>query len=94
MKFKSDIFKFSNKYIFCEFLYLFFLIFLKYIKKSRNLPAKYYQEKKERLQKKACERKKEKNNNIAKNITKIYQKVKNKGFLSVEKYYRKKNALL
>ena len=61
----------------------------------RNLPAKYYQEKKKKdYKKKACERKKEKNNNIAKNITKIYQKMKNKGFLSVEKYYRKKNASL
>ena len=35
---------------------IFFIIFLTYIRTSKNLSAKYYQENKERLQKKARER--------------------------------------
>ena len=59
---------------------------------SKNLSAKYYQENKERLQKKACERykiflreKKKKGNNMVINVTKISQKMKNKILLSIEK---------
>ena len=45
---KTDIFKSSN---------IFFDIYIYiYIKISKNLSAKYYQENKKRLQKKACER--------------------------------------
>ena len=53
-KFKSDIFKSSDKSIFYKFFYkLFFVIFLFiYIKMSKDLSAKYYQENKKRLQKK------------------------------------------
>ena len=51
---------------------------------SKNLSAKYYQENKERLQKKACERyqslskeeKEKKSDNMAVNLTKISQKMK------------------
>ena len=59
---------------------------------SRTLSAKYYQENKERLQKKACKRyqnlskkEKENNNNMVVNVTKISQKMKNKSLLSIEK---------
>ena len=66
-KFKSGIFKSSNKYIFYNFFYksffYFFLFFIYlfifffiYMKMSKNLLAKYYQENKERLQKKSRER--------------------------------------
>ena len=58
----------------------------------RNLSAKYYQENKEKLQKKARERcqilskeEKEKNNNMVVNVTKICQKKKSRSFLSIEK---------
>ena len=52
IKFKSDILKYSNKFNF----YIFFITFVSifffiYIKRSRNLSAKYNQENKERLQK-------------------------------------------
>ena len=47
---KTDIFKSSN--IFFD-IYIYIYI---YIKISKNLSAKYYQENKKRLQKKACER--------------------------------------
>ena len=59
---------------------------------SKNLSGKYYQENKERLQKKACERyqnlskeEKEKNNNMVVNVTKISQRMKNKSLFSIEK---------
>ena len=65
-KFKSDIFKSSNKYIFYNFFYksffyfffifYFLFFFFIYMKMSKNLLAKYYQENKERLQKKSRER--------------------------------------
>ena len=70
---------------------------------SKNFSAKYYQETKERLQRKARERhqnlskeEKEKNDNMAANVTKISQKMKNKYLLSIEKkYYRtRENAFL
>ena len=58
---------------------------------SKNLSAKYYQENKERLQKKACEicqnpskEEKGKNNNMVMNVTKISQKIKNKSMFSIE----------
>ena len=55
---------------------------------SKSLSAKYYQENKERLQKKfmkdLSKAEKEKNNMIM-NDTKIYQKMKNKSLLSLEK---------
>ena len=40
---------------FTIFLQTFFILFSIYIKISNNLSSKYYQENKERLQKKACE---------------------------------------
>ena len=59
---------------------------------SKNLSAKYYQENKESLQKKVCKRyqnlskeEKEKNYNMVVNVTKIFQKMKNKRLLSIEK---------
>ena len=64
-KFESDIFKSSNKYIFTFFFINLFFIFFYfsfiyfffiYMKMSKNLLAKYYQENKERLQKKSRER--------------------------------------
>ena len=58
---------------------------------SKPLSAKYYQENKERLQKKLekdirifIKNKKKKSNNMAVNVTKISQKIKNKS-LSIEK---------
>ena len=51
LKFKSDIFKSSNKSIFYKYFIFFFIIF-----SSKHLSAKYYQENKERLQKNACEK--------------------------------------
>ena len=59
---------------------------------SKNLSAKYYQQIKERLQKKACEKyqnlskeEKEKKDNIVVNVTKISQKMKKTNWLSIEK---------
>ena len=60
---------------------------------SKTLSTKYYLEDKERLQKKtregyenfSKEEKEEKSNNMLVNVTKIYQKMKNKSFLSIEK---------
>ena len=59
---------------------------------SKNLSAKYYQENKERLQKKFVKdikilprKKKKKDNNMVVTSTKISQKMKNKGLLSIEK---------
>ena len=58
---------------------------------SKNLSAKYYQENKERLQKKARERyqnlsieEKEKSDNMIVNITKISQTIKKVNLLSIE----------
>ena len=63
---------------------------------SKDSSAKYYQNDKERLQQKARERyqslSKEKNkscNNMVVNDTKIYQKMKNKSLLSIEKTFKK-----
>ena len=56
------------------------------------LSAKYYQENKERLQKKALERyqnlskeEKEKNHNMVVNVTKISQNMKKRNWLSIDK---------
>ena len=60
---------------------------------SKTLSAKYYQENKERLQKKLAKdikiflkKKREKSGKMVVNVTKISQKMKNKGLLSIEKY--------
>ena len=47
LKFKSDIFKSNKSIVYKFFIKIFF---------SKNLSAKYHQENKEQLQKKACER--------------------------------------
>ena len=60
---------------------------------SKKLSAKYYQENKERLQKKKLlkdiktflKKKKKKSDNMFVNVTKISQKIKNKRLLSAEK---------
>ena len=58
---------------------------------SKHLSGKYYQENKERLQKKACERyqnlskEEKKSNTMVVSSTKISQKMKNKSLLSIEK---------
>ena len=59
---------------------------------SKSLSAKYHQENKERLQKKHVKgikifvkKKKKKSNNMVVNVTKIFQKMKNKSLLSIEK---------
>ena len=53
LKFKSDIFKSSYKYIFYNFFVIsFYKFFFIYIKMSKNLSAKHHQENNERLQKK------------------------------------------
>ena len=59
---------------------------------SKNLSAKYYQENKERLQKKAPERyqnlskeEKEKSDIMVASVTKISQKMKNKSLQNIEK---------
>ena len=59
---------------------------------SKNLSAKYYQDNKGRLLKKACEnikiflrKKKKKSDNMVVNDTKIALKIKSKRWLSIEK---------
>ena len=56
---------------------------------SKTLSANYYQENKERLQKKDIKiflkKKKKKSDNMVVNVTKIPQKMKNKSLLSIEK---------
>ena len=91
LKFKSDILKSSNKF-FCNFFINFFIIFFIYIKLFKILSAKYDQENKERLQKNLVKdiriflkKKKDKNNSMVVNVTKISQKTKSKILLSVEK---------
>ena len=69
---------------------------------SENLSAKYYQENKERLQKKLAKdikiflkKKKKESNTMAVNVTKISKKMKNKSLLSIEKkYYRMRKKAL
>ena len=61
---------------------------------SKDSSAKYYHNNKERLQKKKLVKdikiflKKKKRGNIAEYITKIFQKLKNKSLLSIEKNIR------
>ena len=62
------------------------------MKKSKDSSAKYYQNNKGRLQKKACEKyqgfskeEKEKKQQCCCDDTKIHQKMKNKSLLSIEK---------
>ena len=59
---------------------------------SKDLSAKYYQENKERLEKKACERcqnpsreEKEKKRQYGREVTKVSQKMKSINWLSIEK---------
>ena len=59
---------------------------------SKTLSAKYYQENKERIQKKLAKdikiflkKKKKKSSNMAVNVTKISEEMKNKSLLSIEK---------
>ena len=54
LKFKSDTLKCFNKSIFYNFFLFFFLSYI--YKISKHLSANYFQENKERLQKKDCER--------------------------------------
>ena len=78
----------------------FFIIVFTYIKMSKDSRAKYYQNNKKRLQKKARERyqnlsKEEKEKiNMVVNNTKIYQKMKNKSWLSTEKILIKKCLII
>ena len=87
--------KSSKKSIFIDF-FIFFLCysFLMFIKIPENFLANSYQEHKEILQKKVCERyqnlskkEKEKSRNMILNVTKISQKMKNKCLLSIEKKF-------
>ena len=57
---------------------------------SKGLSAKHYQNNQERLQKKLVKnvflkKKKKKSDNIVTNNTEIYEKMKNKSLLSIEK---------
>ena len=60
---------------------------------SKNLSAKYHQENKERLQKtlakdiKIFQKKEKASDKMVVNVTKISQKMKNKNFLSIKKYF-------
>ena len=92
-------YEFSNKF-FCNFFFLYNFSFI-YVKMSKNILAKYYQESKERLQQKARERcqnlskeEKEKSDNMFVNVTKISQKMENKSLLSIKILQNGKNALL
>ena len=67
----------------------YFILFT-YIEISEHLSATYYQNNKKRLQKEFLKDikvflKKKKKENMAVNHTKIYQKMKNKSLLSIEK---------
>ena len=64
---------------------------------SKNLTGKYYQENEKRIQKELEKdiEEKEKSDNMAMNITKISQKMKNKSLISIEKkYYRMRKKCL
>ena len=80
-----------NSFFINYFIIFFYNFFFIYIKKSKNLSAKYYQENKKDY-KKAHEKyqnlskeEKEKNGSMVMNFTKISQKMKNKSLLSIEK---------
>ena len=68
---------------------------------SKNSSAKYYEENKERLQKKLVKdikiflkKKKKKSGNMVVNVTKISQKMKNKSLLSKEKNIIEREKML
>ena len=70
----------------------FSLFFFTYIKMSKNSSAKYYQDNKERLQKKLVKdikvflkKKKKKSDNMVLKDTKNSQKMKNKNWMRIEK---------
>ena len=73
LKFKSKIVKSFNKSTL-------------FIKMSKHLSAKYFQENKERLQKisKFLKKKKKKNDNMVVNVTKISQETKRINWLNIE----------
>ena len=80
-----------------SFLILFSNIFFWYIKLPKDLSAKCYRNNKERLRKKLVKNievflKKKKGNMVMNNVT-SYQEVKNKNWLSIEKYKIRKKAL-
>ena len=84
--------------IFYDFFYVFVFI---YIKISKNLSAKYYQENKERLQKKLLKdikmflkKKKKKSDNMVVNVTKISQMMKKSLFEYRKKRYRIRKKML
>ena len=92
LKFKSNIIKSSNKSI-------LFIIFFVYVKISIKLSAKYYQENKERLQKKLVKdiktflkKKRGKSNIMVVNVSEIYQKMKNKSLFKQMLYYNYKKV--
>ena len=67
----------------------------------KTLSAKYYQENKERLQKKLAKdikiflkKKKKKSGNMVVNVTKISQMMKNKSLLSIEKKIIEREKML
>ena len=84
-------------------IYIYIYIYI-YIKISKNSSAKYYQNNKERLQKKYVKdikvfmtKKKKKTNHMVMNDTKVYQNMKNKSFFVEYRkkcYEMRKNALL
>ena len=89
IKLTCSIFMFSNE---------FFMILFRYLTMFEDSLGKYDQNNKKRLQKKKKENKKrkvcescqslskeEKEKNMVMNDTKIYRKIKNKNFLSIEK---------
>ena len=70
---------------------IFFMISFHIYKNAKNLSAKYYQENKERIKKAheryqiLCKEEKKNSNIMVVNVTKIFQNMKNKRLLSVEK---------
>ena len=76
-----------------------FSFFFRYIKTSKNISAKYYQESKERLQKEACEsfqkRKEKKRQYSTGRYENLSEDEKQKLVEHRKKYYKmRKNALL
>ena len=75
---------------------IFFIIFFTHVKMSKDTSAKYYQNNREILQEKLVKvikiflkKKNKKSNNMIVNNTKIYLKMKNKNWLSIEKHITK-----
>ena len=63
------------------------------MKISKSSSAKYYQDNKKRLQKNACE-KKNKEKNMVINDTDVYKMMRNKSWLSIKKYCKKRRKSL